>query len=364
MKIGIDISQVVYGTGVSVYTTNLVQSLLSVDKSNDYLLFGGALRRRGDLKKIVAFYRNKFGRKLESKIFPIPPTIADLIWNRLHVLPIELLTGKIDVFHSSDWTQPPSKAFKITTIHDLVPVLFPKLSRRKTVSTHKARLKWVVKEVDRIIVPSQTTKKDLLTLGISESRIRVIPEAVEPTFRRLDELVVTKLKRKYKISGKYLLAVGIGESKNTQRIIDAFYKARAGEDLKLIIVGRTVGNFEEKRGVRLLRSVSDSELPAFYSGAEALVYPSLYEGFGLSILQAFACGCPVVTSNLSSMPEVAGDAAVLVDPYDLNSIVEGIKEAIKNKKELIRKGFERAKEFSWEKTARETLKVYMEFSAS
>jgi glycosyltransferase involved in cell wall biosynthesis len=114
--------------------------------------------------------------------------------------------------------------------------------------------------------------------------------------------------------------------------------------------------------VRYLGPVSDEDLAALYTGAEVLVFPSLYEGFGLPILDAFACGCPVVTSNLSSMPEVAGDAAVLVDPYDVNSIADGIEKALRWRKGLIEKGSKWVKQFSWIKTAAETLKTYKEAS--
>ncbi|KKQ96568.1 MAG: hypothetical protein UT23_C0029G0007, partial [Candidatus Woesebacteria bacterium GW2011_GWA1_39_12] len=107
MKIAIDISQSIYGTGVSWYTRSLVENLLTLDDQNEYLLFGGSLRRLGELRKFA-----------KGKYYPIPPSLADFIWNRLHVLPIENLIGEVDVFHSSDWTQPPSKAFKVTTVHD------------------------------------------------------------------------------------------------------------------------------------------------------------------------------------------------------------------------------------------------------
>src|SRR5687767_3901052 len=114
MKIGIDISQIIYETGVSVYTQNLVTNLLKIDNENEYVLFGGSFRRLDDIKKMVA----NFQGRVISKIFPFPPVLADLIWNRFHTFPIEKLVGKIDVFHSSDWAQPPTSAFNVTTIHD------------------------------------------------------------------------------------------------------------------------------------------------------------------------------------------------------------------------------------------------------
>jgi len=348
MKIAIDVSQIVYGTGVSVYTRKLVENLLAIDKEDEFILFGGSLRRFQELKA--------FG----AKVFPIPPKVGDFIWNRLHILPIEYLVGKIDIFHSSDWTQPPSKSFKVTTVHDLVPLKFPKSVHPEIVAVHKRRLKWVKKEIDRVIAPSTQTKKDLIDYGVSEDRIRVIYEAsVNPP---ADLKRVEEVKKKYQVGQvKYLLSVGITPTKNTERIIKAFDLAGGGEKLKLVLVGRPVNvKIKERRGVRLLGAVSDNELAALYTGAEALVYPSLYEGFGIPVLDAFACGCPVVTSNFSSMPEVAGGAAVLVDPYSVSSIAEGIKKALGSRKGLIEKGLRRVKDFSWEKTAKETLKVYSE----
>lgn len=357
MKIAIDISAVVYGTGVSAYTRNLVKNLLKIDKENEYTLFGGSLRRRGELRDFVNTLQVS---TFKGKLFPIPPTLADLIWNRLHILPIELFTGRIDIFHSSDWTQPPSSAFKVTTVHDLVPLKFPELSHPRIVAAHKTRLKWVKKEVDRIIVPSETTKKDLITLGEIEGRIKVIPETPDAIFRPAKVSEVNKLKKAYKISGKYLLSIGITPRKNTERIIAAYERIRVGDKPKLVIIGEPKIKIKVKGGVKFLGHVPHEELPAFYSGAEALVYPSLYEGFGLPILEAFSCKTPVITSNLGSLREIAGGAAVLVDPNDIDSIVEGIKKALRGRRELVESGVKRVKKFSWKKTAKETLNVYKE----
>src|SRR5258706_2208732 len=358
MKVAIDISQIVYGTGVSAYTKNLVENLLKIDSTDEFILFGGALRRKDDLLKLFP----------QSKTFPIPPAIANLIWNKLHVLPIEKLIGKIDVFHSSDWSEPPSSAFKVTTVHDLGPILYPRLFPRELirdiVATHKQKLAWVKKETNRIIVPSVSTKNDLVKLGFDVAKIRVIPEAPSDIFKPASKESIGKLKNKYKISGKYLLAVGMNARKNTENIIRAFDLARAGQDMKLIFVGLPKYiKIEETRNVRIAGQIPLEELPVFYSGSEALVYPSFYEGYGLPILEAFASGVPVVTSNVSSMPEVAGDASELLDPMDVNSIADGVKTALKGPKSLIEKGFARVGEFSWERTAKETLKVYNEVRA-
>lgn len=361
MRIGIDISQVIYETGVSVYTSNLIENLLKIDRTNEYILFGGSLRRLSDLRKFTETLRGNFS----TKFLPFPPVLADIVWNRLNIYPIEKIIGKVDVFHSSDWAQPSSSAFNVTTIHDLAPILYPSLFPKDTirdiVQTHRVRLTRIKQEVDRIIAPSQTTMNDLVALGFDKNRIRVISEAPSKIFKPATENEIQAIKSKYKISGNYVLAVGMNPRKNTESIIKAFDLARSGMDLKLIFVGLPkYVKVEENRNIRIAGHVPFADLPAFYSGAQALIYPSLYEGYGLPILEAFACKCPVVTSNISSMPEVAGKAAVLVDPYDVNSIADGIVTALKGPKGLIEKGLERVKHFSWEKTSTETLSVYNE----
>ncbi len=354
MKIAIDISQIIYETGVSWYTRNLIEHLLEVDKENEYLFFGGSLRRLEELKA----YSRKLKGNFKTRFLLISPNMADFLWNRLHIFPIERFLDRIDVLHTSDWSEPPSKAFKITTVHDLAPFKFPQFTHPKIIAVHKRKLNWIKKEVDRVIVPSEATKKDLFKMGIAKEKIRVIPEAPGEIFKEISQKEIENVKSKYQISGSYLFSIGVGGRKNTERIIRAFENLK-GENLKLVFVGRGE-DFEEKGGVRFLGHIPFKDLPALYSGGEALLYPSLYEGFGLPILEAMACGTPVVTSNISSMPEVAGDAAVLVNPKDIDSITAGIKKSLQNRKELVRKGLKRVKEFSWEKTARATLAVYNE----
>jgi glycosyltransferase involved in cell wall biosynthesis len=361
MKIAIDVSQIIYGTGVSMYTQNLVKGLLSYDKKNTYLIFGGSFRRFNELKSKIDLISESRTEKIIKKVFPYPPFLADLIWNRLRIYPpLESLIGEVDIFHSSDWVQPPSHAFNVTTVHDLVPIFYPKLSHPKLVAVHKRRLEIIKKEVDRIIVPSLVTKDDLLKLGFDGNKIRIIPEAPDISFRPQKKEEIIKLKRKYKISGKYLLAIGVTPRKNIERIIDAFEKIKAEYDLRLVVIGRHYTDIEDRRGVLYLGHVPKEDVPKLYAGSEALIYPSLYEGFGLPILEAFAAKTPVVTSNLGSMKEVAGSAAILVEPDEVNSVVQGIKEALSNKNLYIRLGRRRVKDYSWQSTVRETLKVYEE----
>ncbi len=153
--------------------------------------------------------------------------------------------------------------------------------------------------------------------------------------------------------------VGTSGRKNLAKIIRGFELSREGER-QLVITGSKPVGIGETRGVKYLGYVSDSDLVRLYSGARTLVYATLYEGFGLPILQAMACGCPVVTSNVSSMPEVAGGAAVLVNPNEPDEIAGGIKRVLKEREVWVKKGSARVKDFNWEKVARETMAVYEE----
>lgn len=346
-KIAIDISPIIYGTGVSVYTRELIKNL---DKNKDfeYLFFGYSLRQFKNIKKHA------------KKVLPIPPVLADIIWNRLHFFPIEKLVGKFDLLHTSDWIEPHSRLPKITTIHDLTPILDPKQTNSKVVSVHKRKLHWVKEESKAIIVPSEATKKDLISLGFKQ-QIEVIPEAVSESIYKKKSSEVEITLSKFRIKNNYLLVVGTAERKNAKNIFKAFEKVKSEVGVKhLVIVGNKPKDALQDRGVIYAGRVDDDELSALYSGATALVYASLYEGFGLPILEAFKCECPVVTSNVSSLPEVAGKAAILVDPNSVESIKNGIIKAVKNKKSLINKGLKREKQFSWGENAKRTINLYKE----
>lgn len=180
MKIGIDISQIAFpGAGVANYTKNLVESLLRIDKENEYILFGSSLRRKKTLK---TWFQSLSAQNAVLKIFQFPPTLLDFLWNRLHILPIETLIGKVDIFLSSDWTQPPTrKAKEATILYDLSVYKHPQEMSSKIVSVQKRRLKWVKRECEVIFCISQATKKDALEiLGIEEKRLSVVyPGGIE-----------------------------------------------------------------------------------------------------------------------------------------------------------------------------------------
>lgn len=324
MKIGIDISQSVYGTGVSEYVINLIRYL----PQEDILPFGFSLRRREDLKRIL----------LKGVSFPIPPTLMDFLWNRLHIFNVENFTGQIDVYHSSDWTQGPSKAKKVTTIHDLSPFLYPQEVDPQIVAVHTRRMKWAVAECDHFICVSQNTASDLQRLfSIPSPKITVIYEALPTKYLSLRPQI-TK-------SANYVFAIG---ARQPRKNINRLKKACELLQQKLVIVGEGSD----------IGYVSDQDLVNYLANASVFVYPSLYEGFGLPILEAFHYQVPVAASNISSIPEVAGDAAVLFDPYSQDSIASAITQAIKNRQQLVSAGLKQLAKFSWEETAEQTLTVY------
>ncbi len=353
MKIAIDISQVVYGTGVSVYTENLVRSLLAIDDENQYLLYGGSLRKKS---KLVEFTENLTGN-FDCKLYNFPPTLTDIMWNRLHIINLEQIIGQFDVVHTSDWAEPPSKIPKVTTIHDLAPINYPGETHPKVVSAHKKRLKLVKAESAHIIVPSLSVKKELIDYGFHSSKIAVIPESQNPNIKKVTNTEITRVKNKFNIVGDYIVGWGTSKRKNYERSFEAFKKVKTHLNLStFVLLG--VASHNTSDNMIATGYVSDADVSALYSGASALAYPSITEGFGIPILDAFACDCPVVTSRESSMPEVAGNAAILVDPFSIKSIADGLVSAVKQRNKLMQKSHSQLKKFSWEKTARETLKVY------
>lgn len=334
MKVGLDISQIAHGGGVGTYTQN----------------FAAELSKLPDLETVF-FYsslRKPYGGNLPHvKSFPIPPTVLEILFNKVRAIPIENFLGPVDIFHSSDWLQPRAKVKKVTTYHDVVPLKYPQWSNPKIVKVHKRRLELVEKEIDMVVAVSEATKKDLLEItNIPEEKIRVVYEGVDEKFKPRDKEEVDEFRKKYYLPEEFVLAIGgIGERRNLERV------KQAAQEYNLVISGQTIPY------------LPDGEMPLLYNSAALLLYPSFYEGFGLPILEAMACGTPVITSNVSSMPEVGGDAAEYVNPEDEKGIAGKVKEVMEKngkKEEMIKKGLQQAKKFSWHKCAAETVKVYRE----
>lgn len=331
-RVGMDISQIAHKGGVATYTQNLAEALNGRDDL-DMVYFYSSLRKpyKGNLKNV--------------KKFKLPPTLFEILFNKLRNVPIEKFIGDIDVFHSSDWIQPKTKAKKVTTYHDLIPLKYPEWSHPKIVEVNKRRLKIVESEVDLVIAVSNSTKKDLIEISkIPEEKIIVIYEGVDESFKPQKEEDIKSFKLKYKLPEDLILSFGgVGERKNLKRVKDV------SMGYNLVVAGESIPYLSEK------------ELPLLFGSARVLFYPSLYEGFGLPILEAMACGTVVVTSNTSSLPEIGGRAPLYVDPKDIDDMKSKLKISMEDnewRKKAIKEGLERVKEFSWKKCAIETESVY------
>lgn len=332
VRVGMDISQTAHTGGVAVYTQSLAGELSKIPDL-EMVYFYSSLRQpyKGVLKNV--------------KRFKLPPTLFEMLFNKWRNVSIEKFLGPMDVFHSSDWTEPPSKAKKVTTYHDLVPIIHPEWSHPKIVTVAKRRLKLVEKEIDMVICVSKSTMEDLLKVSkIPKEKMVVIYEGVSEQFKPQDEKIVSEFKKKMMLPEEFILAIGgIGERRNLKRIREA------SKGYKLIISGQDIP------------WVRYEELPLLYASAKVLLYPSLYEGFGLPIIEAMAVGIPVITGNVSSMPEAGDDAALYVNPEDTNDIKKKLDQVMKDKDlrdDLTVKGFIQAKKFTWKKAAIETADVY------
>lgn len=342
MKIGFDLSQTAHTGGVGIYTQKLAEELLRLEDL-EMVFFYSSLRKPYHYLKNLKEIENG-NNKFLFKSYKLPPTLLEILFNKFRNVSIERFLGPIDVFHSSDWIQPPTKAKKVTTYHDLIPLKYPKWSHPKVVAVHKRRLKIVEKEIDIVITVSESTKKDLLEVSkIPEEKIVVIYEGVDKRFKPQTEEEIRQFKKDNNLPDNFVLAVGgIGERKNLKRIKEAC------SELNLVVLGESI-------------RPSDEELPLLYCSSKVLVYTSLYEGFGLPVLEAMACGVPVITSNISSMPEVAGNAALLVNPNSITDMKKKVELLFADKKlqdSLTKKGFDRAKKFTWKKCAEQTAAVY------
>ncbi len=376
MIIGIDVSSIQYGTGVGNYTLNLVKNLIKIDSKNFYKLFFSSLRQPlpTNIKKLEKF------KNVKIYHYRLPTTLVEIIFNRLRLFPIEFFIGKCHLFHTSDWTQPPTRSAKtITTVHDLTPLLFPKWHHPPIVKTHQRKLSLASKHCHSFISVSQNTKNDLQTLfpQINPKKIHLIYEAAAAKYKNFNKLnpsekttIKKQIKNKYQLSD-YILAQGTREPrKNLNRLIKAFIlfkRQNPKSDVQLAITGKYGWgqdiNSKQPSSIKILGFVPESDLLPLHAAATALVYPSLYEGFGLPIIKSLNLGVPVITSNTSSMPEVAGPAALYVNPKSTQSIYLAIKKIINSpntRHQLSRLGRLQAKKFSWTKTAQQTLKVYQQ----
>lgn len=310
------------------------------------------------------------------------------LWTQI-ALPAHLFLErqKPDVFFSPAHYAPRfSPVPTVVSIMDLAFFHFPELFTKKDLNQLKSWTGYSIKKAKKIITISQASKDDIIRLyGIEPDKIAVIYPGIKQTASLTPHIYpMNELKTKYNISDNFLLFVGtLQPRKNIVRIIEAFamLKKRKTEndeqDLQLVIIGRRGWHYDEilaapakyglKDSVKFLDFVPDEDLVLFYQHAQVFVWPSLYEGFGLPVLEAMKFGCPVITSNVSSLPEAGGDAALYVDPENVEEIKNAIEKVMtdtKLREEMIAKGKKQVGKFSWEKAARETLQIVEEVAKS
>jgi len=264
----------------------------------------------------------------------------------------------------------------VVTVHDVFPWSCPGTSTLLDTLIYRRWLPRVLPCVDAVITVSRASKADIVHyLKVPGDRVHVIYEGVSATYRPLSNAEVAMIRARYGLPAGYILFVGsIEERKNVRRLLQAYARLRqAGEQRILAVVGvrkrkysgilATLKELNLEEHVIFTGYVPEADLPALYSGADLFVSPSLYEGFGLPPLEAMACGTPVVCSNAASLPEVVGDAAITVDPCDVEGLAEAMHRVLTDLdlgEELRQRGLERARQFTWERTARETVAVYQE----
>lgn len=366
MRIGIDASRtaVSHRTGTEYYSLRLINELLAQDQEDDFVLYFRSPPSAIDFA---------FGDRAKARVIPFPRlwTHARLSW--------EMLTRPPDLLFVPAHVLPlihPSRS--VVTVHDL-GYLYHRHAHRTFdwVYLHLST-RYNARSATRVLADSDATKNDLvLRYGINPDKIATVHLAHDERFRPVEDAeLVEATKRKYEIPGPYLLCLGtIQPRKNLAGTLSAYaaLKRRLGKAPKLVLVGKrgwlSQGIFKQVRAVGIdddvvfTGYVADEDLPPLLSGALALVFASLYEGFGLPALEAMACGTPVIASNLSSLPEVVGDAGLLVDPHDARAIADAMVEVCTDanlRQRMREKGLVRASLFSWERCASETLRVLRE----
>lgn len=342
-------------SGIGIYTRNLADNLIAF--GHTVFLYDDKLvvTRAGFVQKYLNFLKRVFRentlllhwlRQNGAKVYHVPRNTGVPFFSNLPV---------------------------IVTIHDIIPHVFPQKYLNNILERiyYEIAIRVSIKNSDKIITISEFSKKELIKYyGVKPEKIAITQLAYNRAFRKIgDEGVLKPVREKYNIHDKYLLAIGGSEyRKNMQRLINVYQK-HFSREYKLIIIGGKwrdtdlPGKYAFDKNIRFLTNIPEEDLIAIYNMAEVFVFPSFYEGFGIPVLEGMACGVPVVTSNVSSMPEVGGDSAVYFDPYNEEDMAEKIGRVLQDetlRKTMIAKGLEKVKEYSWEKCAAETLQVYRE----
>lgn len=369
-EVGIDYTPAYeQGGGIGRYVRELVAALLQTPDEFHYRL-------------LVAGTRNAALPFSATSRFtwhpnPITPRWWARIWHRAQVpIRVEALIGHVDLFHATDFVLPPLRTRSLLTVHDLSFVRVPDAASPALKQFLDTVVPRSVRRADHILADSIATKQDLIELyGTHDEKITVLYSGVDSRFASVtDAAALVAVRKKYRLpTSPYIFSVGtVQPRKNYERLVRALAVLRSqGVDVDLVIAGgrgwledgiyRAVGETKMDDHVHFAGFVDDGDLPALYSAAVVTAVPSLYEGFGIPVLESMACGTPVLTANVSSLPEVAGDAALTITPTDLDAMVDALRRLIADntlRTTLIQRGFERSKLFSWQSAADQLRGVY------
>ena len=381
MKIGFSAQllgkAVVYRGGIGTYIRQLLRALPEVAEERGHELH---VFWTSEGYRHVAELGPTDGR-MRHHVYRLPQghVLLRKLWEQL-VLPVGARRCGMDVVHLPDHVVPflPPARGVVATLHDAAPILMPETFGRVLGPYKALSIRLTARLATRIIAISQATKRDLVRLaGARPERVHVVYYGLNPVFRPVtDPARLAAVRARYRLPERFLIYVGtIEPRKNVDRILQGYALARArhGVQVPLVLAGQRGWLYQdtvalpERLGisehVRWTDYIPQHDLPAVYSQATALVFPTLYEGFGLPLLEAMACGTPVITANVSAMPEVVGDAALLVDPLNVEEIgaaIDRVSADPELRARLAVAGPNRARQFTWERAARETVAVYEE----
>jgi glycosyltransferase involved in cell wall biosynthesis len=369
VRIGID-ARKLHDFGIGTYIRNLLRHLARLDRESEYVILcrpedRDALATLGENFRAVGETAGNYSIAEQLKV------------------PLALRRERVDLFHAPHYVLPPLVPCQsVVTIHDCIHLMFPQyLPGRAALTYARTSISLAARRAARVITVSESSKRDILRfVDAPPDKIDVIYNAYDERFAiEPNEEDVVRVRERFQLGDEFVLYAGnVKPHKNVERLIQAFdmVRRRGLDHLKLVIIGDEVSKYAALRRavhrhqlhkyVRFLGYLPEETLAVMYRLAAVFVFPSLYEGFGLPPLEAMASGTPVVTSNVSSLPEVAGDAAILVDPYDPAAIAEGMYAVLTDermRRELRRKGLERARQFSWESSVRRVREIYTEAAA-
>ncbi len=364
MRIGIDARLVFYNrAGIGEYIIQLTEALASLEPPDDIFLLLQSRKDKGAIVNSNGFLRKSLWTPSHNRFEQI-------------TLSFEISRLGLDLLHSPDFIPPFNRNCKsVITIHDLAFLLYPHFLTKES-ARYYGQIDQAWRKTNHIIAVSEATKHDCIKmLGVPETKITVIHEAANPIYQPLPKGEAQQIvKAKYQLDQDFILFVGtIEPRKNLPGLLQAYRRLRDNYKREEILVLRgskgwlweevyeTVARLNLEEHVVFLGRVPSEDLVYLYNAAHLLVHPSFYEGFGLTPLEAMTCGVPVVASNISSLPEVVGDAALLIDPHDIDGLTVAIWRVLTEeelRKDLVCKGLKRAQKFSWKEAARKTLEVY------